>query len=86
MSEEIADKLENINAKKQNIDYLSNRELSILKLLASGKSTSQISDQLDIAITTVSTYRSRILEKLQLTSNAELVKYALQNHLISDIK
>ncbi|MFN5134055.1 MAG: LuxR C-terminal-related transcriptional regulator [Chitinophagaceae bacterium] len=62
MSEETAAKLEHLGQKKQKADLLSNRELTILKLLAEGKSTSQISDQLELAPTTVSTYRSRILE------------------------
>ena len=86
MSEETASKLEHQGQKKQKADLLSNRELTILKLLAEGKSTSHISDQLELAPTTVSTYRSRILEKLQLHSNADLTRYALQNNIISDIK
>jgi DNA-binding NarL/FixJ family response regulator len=85
MSHETAHKLEKLQTKKQSMDTLSNRELLILKLMASGKTTSQISDQLELAATTVSTYRSRILEKLQLNSNAELIKYALQHNLIADI-
>lgn len=86
MSEETAAKLEHHALKKQKADLLSNREITILKMLAEGKSTSQISDQLELAPTTVSTYRSRILEKLQLHSNADLTRYALQNNIISDIK
>jgi two-component system, NarL family, invasion response regulator UvrY len=86
MSEETAAKLEHHGQKKQKADLLSNREITILKLLAEGKSTSQISDQLELAPTTVSTYRSRILEKLQLHSNADLTRYALHNNIISDIK
>jgi two-component system, NarL family, invasion response regulator UvrY len=86
MSEQVAMKLDQINPKKRNADVLSNREITILKMLAEGKSSSQIADSLDLAVTTVSTYRSRILEKLQLSSNADITRYALQNNLISDIR
>lgn len=86
MSEEVAFKMDQINPRKRNADVLSNREITILKMLAEGKSSSQIADSLDLAVTTVSTYRSRILEKLQLSSNADIIRYALQNNLISDIK
>lgn len=86
MSEDIADKLEHQGQKKQNADLLSNREMTILKLLAEGKSTSQVSDQLELALTTVSTYRSRILEKLQLSTNADITRYALKYKIITDIK
>lgn len=85
MSEDVAFKIEHTNPKKRNADLLSNREITILKMLAEGKSSSQIAELLDLAVTTVSTYRSRILEKLQLSSNADITRYALQNNLISDI-
>jgi two-component system, NarL family, invasion response regulator UvrY len=86
MSQEVAAKMEQTNPRKRNADVLSNREITILKMLAEGKSSSQIADSLELAVTTVSTYRSRILEKLQLSSNADITRYALQNNLISDIK
>lgn len=66
-------------------ETLSNREFSIFVLLAQGRSISQIADQLSIASTTVSTHRSRILEKLHFTNNADLTKYAIQHHLITGI-
>jgi DNA-binding NarL/FixJ family response regulator len=61
---------------------LSNREFDVFKLLASGKTNLDIADQLSISSTTVSTYRSRILEKLSLRTNAELTRYALEKNLI----
>jgi two-component system, NarL family, invasion response regulator UvrY len=61
---------------------LSDREFDVFKLLASGKTNFDIADQLSISSTTVSTYRSRILEKLSLRSNAELTRYALERNLI----
>ncbi len=63
-------------------ELLSDREFDVLKLLASGKSVSQIASQLSLGTTTVSTYRSRILEKMNLRSNAELTRYALEKNLI----
>jgi len=53
-----------------------------MKQLASGKSLSEIADQLSLSITTISTYRSRILTKLNLKTNADLIKYALEYSLI----
>ena len=81
----IAEKLaRNINshANKQLHENLSNREFEILKMIASGKSISDIAAQLSLSATTVSTYRSRILEKMAMKSNAELTRYALENNLI----
>ena len=61
---------------------LSDREFEVLKFLASGKSVSEISDKLSLSMTTVSTYRSRILKKIGLHSNADLARYAIENSLI----
>lgn len=63
-------------------ESLSNREFDVLKLLASGKSVSDIADMLSLSSTTISTYRARILEKMSMRSNAELTRYALENKLI----
>jgi two-component system invasion response regulator UvrY len=63
-------------------ELLSDREFDVLKLLASGKSVSQIASQLSLGNTTVSTYRSRILEKMNMRTNAELTRYALEKNLI----
>ncbi|REJ84465.1 MAG: DNA-binding response regulator [Bacteroidetes bacterium] len=63
-------------------DALSDREFLVLKMIASGKSLSDIADELSISINTVSTYKSRILGKLKMSSNAELTQYALSNNLI----
>lgn len=64
-------------------DLLSNREFEIFKLLASGKTITQISDSLSLAMTTVSTHRSKILEKMNLSTNSELTRYAIMHHLFS---
>ena len=63
-------------------EMLSNREFDVFKLLASGKSLSVIAKQLSLSITTVSTYRSRVMNKMNMKSNAELARYALENKLI----
>jgi len=67
---------------KQPHETLSNREFEILKMIASGKSISDIARQLSLSATTVSTYRSRILEKMSMKSNADITRYALENGLI----
>lgn len=63
---------------------LSERELQVFLRLARGQSVSEIGGVLNISIKTVSTYRSRLLEKLGMASNAELAAYALRNGLIAD--
>lgn len=67
-------------------EILSNREFEIFKMLASGKTITQIADALSVALTTVSTHRSRIMEKLGLSTNSDLTRYAITHHIISDIQ
>jgi len=67
-------------------ELLTNREFEIFKLLALGKTVTQIADSLSLALTTISTYRSRIMEKLNLSTNSDLTRYALSHHIISDIE
>ncbi|MCR6720117.1 MAG: LuxR C-terminal-related transcriptional regulator [Chitinophagaceae bacterium] len=61
---------------------LSDREFDVFKLLASGSSVSEIANQLSLSTTTVSTYRTRILSKMNIRSNADLTRYALERKLI----
>ena len=63
-------------------EILSDREYQVLCLIGSGKTVSQIADSLSLSVKTVSTYRSRILEKMHMENNAELIYYAIQNHLV----
>ena len=74
----------NINAdlSKAAHEYLSNRELEVMKHLASGRSVSEIAEKLSLSVTTISTYRSRVLAKTGLKSNSDLTKYAMENNLI----
>lgn len=61
---------------------LSNREFEILRLIASGKTVSQIAQDLHLSVKTVSTYRMRLLTKLNMKSNAELTHYAIKGGLV----
>lgn len=63
-------------------ETLSDREFQVLRLIATGKTVSQIAEALALSVKTVSTYRSRLLQKMNLRTNAELIHYALQHGLI----
>jgi DNA-binding NarL/FixJ family response regulator len=63
-------------------ECLSDRELEVFELLASGKTVSEIAQKLSLSVTTVSTYRSRILEKMNMRSNTDLARYAVEKGLI----
>jgi two-component system invasion response regulator UvrY len=61
---------------------LSDREFDVLRSIASGQTVGDIADRLSLSVKTVSTYRARILEKMRLKNNAELMQYVLTNHLL----
>jgi DNA-binding NarL/FixJ family response regulator len=63
-------------------DTLSDREYQVLRMLGSGKTVSEIASALGLSVKTVSTYRIRLLQKLQMRSNAELMRYAIENRLV----
>jgi two-component system, NarL family, invasion response regulator UvrY len=63
-------------------EYLSNREFQILCMIAKGESLKHIAGELGVSEKTVSTYRSRILEKMKMNTNFDLIHYALENHLV----
>jgi two-component system, NarL family, invasion response regulator UvrY len=63
-------------------EVLSDREYQVLCMLASGKTVTEIAEALALSVKTVSTYRSRILEKMDMKNNAELIHYAVQNKLV----
>jgi DNA-binding NarL/FixJ family response regulator len=67
---------------RQKHDILSSREFEIMVKLANGKSLLEIGNELFISNKTVSTYRSRIMEKMELSKNTELTKYCIENNLI----
>jgi DNA-binding NarL/FixJ family response regulator len=64
------------------LDTLSNREIQVLRCLALGQTTREIAEAYCISIKTVDTYRSRLLQKLDLRNNAELTRFAIQNRLV----
>jgi DNA-binding NarL/FixJ family response regulator len=63
-------------------ERLSEREFQVLQLIASGKTISQIAEHLNLSVKTVSTYRARLLLKMKMKTNAELVRYAVQQGLV----
>ena len=64
-------------------EKLSDREFQILRLFGQGKNISAIAKDLSLSVPTVSTYRARMLEKMGLKTTAELIRYAVQHHLVS---
>ncbi|MGH9559423.1 MAG: response regulator [Bryobacteraceae bacterium] len=64
-------------------EALSDREFQVLCRIASGKTVSQIAAEISLSVKTVSTYRARVLEKMNMRSNAELTRYAIQTGLVT---
>jgi two-component system, NarL family, invasion response regulator UvrY len=62
-------------------EALSNREYQVMLLIAAGKAPKEIGDELSLSVKTVGTYRARILEKLNLKNNAELMRYVMERDL-----
>ena len=62
-------------------ERLSDREYQVMIRLASGKTVSQIADEMHLSVNTISTYRSRLLEKMGMETNAEITRYAVENEL-----
>ena len=63
-------------------EALSDREYEVLRLISSGETVSQIAGQMHLSVKTVSTYRTRLLEKMRMKTNAELTHYAIRNRLV----
>ena len=63
-------------------ESLSDREMQVLVLIASGKTLSEVAAEISLGASTISTYRARLLEKLSLNNNAELTRYAMDNALV----
>jgi len=62
---------------------LSDREFQVLCMIASGKKLTQIAQELHLSIKTISTYRTKLLQKMGMKNNVELVHYAIENHLVA---
>lgn len=63
-------------------ELLSDREFQVLRMIASGKTVKDIADEISLSVKTVSTYRTRILEKTGMKTTADLIRYALQSQLV----
>lgn len=81
VAEKLADAVRD-NTDQEPHELLSDREFDVFKLLAAGRSVSEIAAQLSLSTTTVSTYRTRIMSKMNIRSNADLTRYALEHKLI----
>ncbi len=81
LAEKLTDYLDE-DASKPLHEKLSDREYQVMLLIASGKTVSDIADELCLSVKTISTYRSHILEKMRLKNNAEITLYAVQNKLV----
>lgn len=81
LAEKLAIELE-FDASRKPHEKLSDREFQVLCLLASGKTVTDISQELFLSDKTVSTYRTRILQKMNMKNNAQLIRYAIQHKLV----
>lgn len=85
VGQSLAEKLAvNVDANSDRAPHeaLSDREFQVLRFLASGKTVSEIADELSLSVKTISTYRSRILDKMKMKNNAELMRYSLQHKVV----
>jgi DNA-binding NarL/FixJ family response regulator len=73
------------NLEKPLHEQLSDREYQVMCLIAVGKNLKDIADELSVSVSTINTYRARILEKMRLRNNTELTHYALENRLVNRI-
>ena len=83
LAQVLAGELSTEGEKLRGIENLSKREFQIFHSIASGKSVSQIADELALSVKTVSTYRARVLEKMGMSSNADLTYYAIKHDVIA---
>jgi len=81
-AENLADKLSAGDSEKPPHETLSNREYQVMEKLACGLPVREIAEALGLSEKTVSTYRSRILQKIRVKNNAELIHYAIKNNLV----
>lgn len=69
------------NTEKEPHEKLSDREYRVLVMIGAGRSVGQIADDLALSVKTVSTYRSRVLEKMNLNTNADMIRYVIDHNL-----
>jgi DNA-binding NarL/FixJ family response regulator len=81
LAERLASNLE-VNRENPLHETLSDREYEVMVMICAGKILKEIAHKLDLSIKTVSTYRGRILKKMKMENNAELIRYAIKNQLV----
>jgi DNA-binding NarL/FixJ family response regulator len=85
VSSSLAEKLAfdlDLDHEKPRHEILSDREYQVMSMIASGKTVKEIADELSLSVQTISTYRSRILEKMKMKNNAEIIYYAVKQGLV----
>ncbi len=82
LAERLAADLNEKDAGRAAHETLSQREFEVLRLIASGKTVSEIAERIHLSVPTVSTYRARILSKMNMTTTAELMRYGLENRIV----
>ncbi|MBX3248055.1 MAG: response regulator transcription factor [Myxococcales bacterium] len=82
LAEQLASRLQNEDQPRH--ATLSDREFEVLRGLASGRTATELADDLGLSVKTISTYRSRILDKLGLDTTADMIRYALANDLVAE--
>lgn len=80
LAEKLADSLDENTARPLH-EALSNREYQVLRMIGSGKTTSEIADEISLSVKTISTFRTRILRKMRMKNNAEITCYVIHNKL-----
>lgn len=81
VAEQLAMEIE-IPSDKPLHEKLSNREFEILIKISQGKPVSEIADELSLSVNTVTSYRSRLMQKMNMKTNAEIIRYSLKNQLV----
>lgn len=79
--QEVLQRLRKPKRRRTGPEALSRREFTCLRLLGSGRSLQQCADEMNVSVSTASTYRARIMEKLELATTAELIRYALEHDI-----
>lgn len=82
LAEQLASRLQNDDQPRH--AQLSDREFEVLRGLAAGRTATELATELGLSVKTISTYRSRILDKLGLDTNADMIRYALTNGLVPE--
>lgn len=82
VSQEVWVQLRRPKRERLGLEALSQREFDVLRILGRGVSLQECAEQMKVSTSTVSTYRSRILEKLNLASTAELIRFAIENQVV----